>query len=85
MHKTATINTRIDPTLKKDAERILNRIGLNAAEAIRLFYSQIKLQKGLPFPVRIPNKSTLNAMKEAESGKTHKIHDLDKLFNDLME
>ena len=57
MHKTATINTRIDPTLKKEAEGILSRIGLSAAEAIRLFYSQIKIQKGLPFTLKIVNKS----------------------------
>ena len=85
MHKTATINTRIDPTLKKEAEGILSRIGLSAAEAIRLFYSQIKIQKGLPFTLKIPNRETLRAMKDADEGKTSRIENLDRLFAELKD
>lgn len=83
MHKVATINTRIEPKLKTKAETILQKIGLTAAEAVRLFYTQICLNNGLPFEVKIPNKATINAMHEADIRKTHKAKNVDALFEDL--
>lgn len=83
MHKTATVNTRIDPLLKEKAETILYKVGLSAAEAVRLFYTQICLQKGLPFEAKIPNKATLQAMKDATSRKTKKASNVDDIFEDL--
>jgi DNA-damage-inducible protein J len=80
MHKTATVNTRIDPLLKEKAELILNKVGLSAAEAVRLFYTQICLHKGLPFQAKIPNKVTLQAMKDATTRKTKKAAKIDDLF-----
>lgn len=83
MHKTATINARIDPILKEKAESILNRVGLSAAEAVRLFYTQICLQRGLPFEAKIPNKTTLKALADADKGVTHKVKHVSDIFEDL--
>jgi len=58
MAKTAMIRARINPELKKDVENIFNVLGLSTTEAINLFYYQVKLHKGLPFEVKIPNKET---------------------------
>lgn len=69
MAKTAMIVARTEPALKADAEKVLKKLGLSTTEAINLFLSQIRLRKGLPFDVRIPNKTTLKAMKDAEEGK----------------
>ncbi len=83
MHKTATVNTRIDPLLKERAENILHQVGLSAAEAVRLFYTQICLHKGLPFEARIPNKASIQAMKEAPTRKTKRASRIDDIFEDL--
>lgn len=77
------MNARIEPSLKTQAEGILLQVGLTSAEAIRLFYKQICLNKGLPFSVKIPNKKTIAAIKEAKIGKTHKAKNIDALFEDL--
>jgi DNA-damage-inducible protein J len=69
MAKTAMIVARIEPDLKADAEKILKKLGLSTTEAINLFLAQIRLRKGLPFEVKIPNKTTLKAMRDAEEGK----------------
>ena len=45
MNKVATINARIEPSLKQQAEMILHSVGLSTAEAIRIFYTQICLKK----------------------------------------
>ena len=69
MAKTATVQARIDPLLKQDAEKVLASIGLNSTAAITMFYSQITLRQGLPFEARIPNAETREAIAEARSGK----------------
>ena len=42
---------------------MLSHLGLTASETVHLLYRQIKLQRGLPFEVRIPTARTLNASK----------------------
>jgi DNA-damage-inducible protein J len=69
MSKTRTVRARVEPALKRDAEAILKRIGLTASEAITLFLAQVKLTKGIPFPVRIPNAETRRALKQARARK----------------
>jgi DNA-damage-inducible protein J len=69
MAKTETIRARVDAQLKADAEAVLDKLGLNASEAIRLFYRQVALRKGLPFDVKLPNAATRRAMKELDEGK----------------
>jgi DNA-damage-inducible protein J len=69
MAKTETIRARVDAKLKAQAEGVLEKLGLNASEAIRLFYRQVALQKGLPFEVKIPNAATRKAIRDARAGK----------------
>jgi len=83
MHKEATVNARIEPKLKREAETILHKVGLTSAEAVRLFYKQVCLQKGLPFEIKMPNKKTIKAMQDADKRKTRKVKSVDELFEDL--
>jgi len=62
--KTEMIHARIDPRLKKSAQRIFTEVGISTTEAIRLFLKQVELHRGLPFPVSIPNEETVAAMME---------------------
>ena len=68
MSKTATITTRVEPELKRNAEDILEKLGVNTTDAITMFLSQVVLQRGLPFDVRIPNAKTRAAIRELEAG-----------------
>ena len=63
------INTRIDTNLKKKALKVFGRLGLSEAEAIRLFYAQVELHQGIPFPVKVPNAATLAAFEESKNPK----------------
>ncbi len=69
MSKSATIRARVEPKLKAEAERILAALGMNASDAIRVFYKQVVLRKGLPFDVAIPNAATRKAMRDADAGQ----------------
>jgi DNA-damage-inducible protein J len=69
MSKTATIRTRIEPGLKSEVEDILSQLGLTASETVHLLYRQIKLQRGLPFDVRIPNPLTARTLNTSKAGR----------------
>lgn len=84
MHKLAMVNARIEPRLKKEAEIILHEVGLTSAEAVRLLYKQICLQKGLPFEARIPNHVTVKAMQEADKGDVLEASSIDEIFEGLI-
>ena len=84
MSKTATIRTRIEPDLKTEVEDILAQLGLTASETVHLLYRQIKLQRGLPFDVRMPNPLTVRTLSSSKTGRNVKRFGSKKaLFADL--
>lgn len=64
--KEAKVQARIEPELKHDAEAIFEELGVSPTEAIRMFYAQVKMHRGFPFAVKIPNDVTLAALEETE-------------------
>ena len=75
MNKSAVIHARIEPETKSLAEDILQKLGVSPTEAIRMFYRQITLRRGLPFPVEIPNaltRATLEKSRKREDVEQHK-------------
>lgn len=84
MARTAMINARTEIELKKEVEAILNSLGISTTEAINIFFRQIKMRRGLPFAVEIPNEETLNAFHESEQGKgLVECKDADEMFKRL--
>ncbi|NUO80181.1 type II toxin-antitoxin system RelB/DinJ family antitoxin [candidate division KSB1 bacterium] len=69
MVKSKVIKARIEPALKKEVEEIFEELGLSADEAIILFYHHVKLYRGIPFNLRIPNRTTLKTFKDTDAGK----------------
>lgn len=55
MEKSATLNLRVNPTLKRDAESVLGRLGIPMSTAIDMFLNQVVLVGGIPFSVTLPN------------------------------
>lgn len=54
MEKTVTLNLRVNPSLKKDAESVLDRLGIPMATAVDMFLNQIVLVGGIPFALTLP-------------------------------
>ena len=67
--KTSIINARIKPELKGDVEQILSKLGITTTQAITMFFEQIKINRGIPFPLQLPNEETVEAMQEARNNK----------------
>jgi DNA-damage-inducible protein J len=51
--KETFVRARIDSRLKIDSEAILERLGLTTADAIRIFLHQVRMQRGLPFDLKL--------------------------------
>lgn len=92
--KTANVNARIQLDIKQQAEAILTRIGLPRSVAIDMYYRQIIMHDGIPFPVTIPpvaqtrdkmSDAQFNAMMQTgyEQAQADDSRDLDEVFDAL--
>lgn len=62
MGKTATLNLRVNPDVKENAENVLAQLGIPMATAIDMYLKQIALVGGIPFSVVLPKAAnTVNA------------------------
>ncbi|MCP4363227.1 MAG: type II toxin-antitoxin system RelB/DinJ family antitoxin [Chloroflexi bacterium] len=79
-----TVQARISPELKQEADIVLSAIGMTTAEAIRVFLKQVVNSGGLPFQptARVPNAETRAAMSELEQGGGQSFQTTDELFSD---
>ncbi len=81
--KTAIINARVKPDLKNEVEQILSRLGITTTQAITMYFEQIKMNKGIPFQLKIPNDETVQAMKDARANSSLEEVSLDQLKESL--
>lgn len=74
------LNTRVDPEVLEDAEKILKTLGISRSVAINMFYRMVILKRGLPWKPNldeteyIANNPKLveqieQGMKDFENGK----------------
>lgn len=69
MEKTATLNLRVNPTVKSRAEEVLSRLGIPMSTAIDMYLNQISLTGGIPFAVtlpKVPNSINMDLMTTEE-------------------
>ncbi len=82
--KTATARARLEPRIKEAAERILEECGVGPSEAIGMFYRQVILHHGLPFPVRTFNQETRKVLRKSRQGiGVTRFDSAEALFEDL--
>lgn len=53
MANTSALYVRIDTEVKEKAESILTQLGISPTSAIRMFYSQIVRENGLPLSLQL--------------------------------
>jgi DNA-damage-inducible protein J len=84
MDKSATIQARINPEVKREAQKILKKLHISMSEAIAMYLTQITLHNGIPFEIKIPNEITQKTLKESEAGKNlHRVNNVSDLFEEL--
>ena len=97
MANTSAVYARIDTGLKDNAEGILAQLGISPSSAIQMLYSQIVIQNGMPFDLRLPstrptaigamsrNEIDAELIKGIESLKNGKILTVDEVDAELAE
>jgi DNA-damage-inducible protein J len=70
----ATIQIRVDDTIKAAADSLFDSLGLDTSTAVRMFLSAALANDGIPFPVkhRQPNADLLEAITDTR--KRRNLH-----------
>ena len=84
----ATVTARVDENVKKEAETLFKKMGLNMSTTMNMFLKKCILEQGIPFELKVPNRETRKAMQETDdilSGKIEKkgYNSAEELFEDL--
>lgn len=80
---TTMVHVRMDEKVKDRATKALAEMGLSVSDAVRILLVRIAAEKALPFEVKVPNKTTVAAMKAADLRKGKRLKNAGALFNDL--
>lgn len=64
--KTANVTARVQPDIKRQAEDILERLGIPVSVLIDSLYRQIIMTNSIPYPLSIPSIQTLDSMSTAQ-------------------
>ena len=65
----ASITARVDENVKKEAETLFKKMGLNMSTAMNLFLKKCILEQGIPFELKIPNEEIEENIQENENLK----------------
>ena len=49
-----TLNLRINPEIKENAEKVLSQLGVSMSSAVNMFLNQVILTESIPFPIALP-------------------------------
>ena len=82
MSTDTVVRARIDSDTKARATEALKAMGLSVSDVIRLVLLRVAEEKRLPFIVRVPNATTVEAMKELDDGKGQRF---DSSFSEYSE
>ncbi len=69
---TTRVHVRVDERIKEKAAKTL--AGISVSDAVRMLLVRVAAEKALPFEVRVPNATTVKAMRAADraKGKRHR-------------
>ena len=80
---TTMVHIRIDQRVKDKASKTLAAMGLSVSDAVRMLLVRVAAEKALPFEVRVPNATTVKAMRAADRGKGKRHRSADALLKEL--
>ncbi|HKR27468.1 MAG TPA: type II toxin-antitoxin system RelB/DinJ family antitoxin [Acidobacteriaceae bacterium] len=77
------VHIRIDEKVKERAAETLAEMGMSVSDAVRLLLVRVAAEKALPFEVKVPNATTVKAMKAANQKKGKRFRTAQALLKDL--
>ena len=83
MPATEMVHVRIDKRIKTKAAKTLASMGLSVSDAVRVLLTRVAAEEALPFDVKVPNATTVAAIREARTGKLPSFRKVSDLMTDL--
>jgi DNA-damage-inducible protein J len=80
---TTMVHVRVDQRTKQRAAKTLAEMGISVSDAVRMLLIRVAAEKALPFAVKIPNATTVKAMRAADKGRGKRLGSAGALFQDL--
>lgn len=80
---TTMVHIRVDRNTKQKAAKTLAAMGLSVSDAVRMMLLRVAAEKALPFEVKVPNATTVKAMRAADRGEGKRLKSAGALFKDL--
>jgi DNA-damage-inducible protein J len=77
------VHIRVDEKTKQRATKTLAAMGISVSDAVRMLLVRVVAEKALPFDVKIPNATTVKAMRAAGRGKGKLQKSSEAVFKDL--
>ena len=74
---------KVDPIAWNAAKIIFKEYDLTVTDAINIFLNRVRIEGGLPFPVKVPSERLRAAMAEANSNDLVKYDSIKDMMNDL--
>ena len=80
---TTMVHVRVDEKTKAQAAKALAGMGISVSDAVRMLLVRVAAGKALPFDVKVPNATTVKAMRAADRGRGTRRKSAVALFKDL--
>jgi DNA-damage-inducible protein J len=64
---SAVVRARIDENIKREAEAVLDKIGITVSDLLRMTVTRVAAEQAVPFDLKVPNAKTRAAMEEART------------------
>lgn len=77
------VHVRVDEKTKARAAEALAGMGISVSDAVRMLLVRVAAEKALPFEVKVPNATTVKAMRAADRGKGKRYTSTSALMKDL--
>ena len=84
MANGVSVQARIDPQIKEEARGVLDELGMSMSEAIVVYLKQIILRRGIPFEIKLPNKTTIETFEKTDAGQElNRVSGISELAKEL--
>lgn len=74
---------KVDPKAWDAAKIIFEEYNLSVTDAINIFLNRVRLERGLPFPLKVPSERLKQAMAEAEKNDLVRYNTIEDMMNEL--
>jgi DNA-damage-inducible protein J len=80
---TTMVHIRVDEKVKEKAAKTLAAMGMSVSDAVGMLLVRVAAEKALPFEVKVPNTTSVKAIKAADRGDGKRFKTANSLLKDL--